>query len=993
MLKRFILVCLVFFGGFLVACSGDDNLSGGGGDVSPAPVGSTATVVVRHPILRAVPSEVTELRFLGRDVSGAVVFGPETRPKSAEIRLQVPVTVARLHIEYLVNGRLTGVFSTPLSLTPGQVYVLQDPKFTLLDELEALAVHPRAAVVTQGAAQAFTAEGRFTGGTVHDVTPEAAWSSSNSSVATVDALGRVTAVAPGDASITATLQGQSASGQVHVTAATLQSLTVSPQSATVQRGATRQFTATGAYSDGTSADVTEQVTWTSGNPAVATLDSTGLATGQSAGTTSVQASLSGVTAGATLTVQPSSGALQGNRNFVSDSGEDSVAVGDFDGQNGPDLVLGQQRLGVIQVYRNQGDGTYSGTPDEYPVPGGQFTVVGLTVADFDGQNGPDIACANFGDNSVSVFFNQGNGAFGSPLRLASGTFLQGIASGDLDGANGPDIAVIDQGTNSILLYFNQGNGTFGPQVSHFGGVNPTDLAIGELDGANGPDIAVTQNQTNQVMVLWNQGGGNYAMATDKFYATNNGPMGIAIGDLDGQSGPDLAVACTGSSSVSVLFNQGGQSFNRADVNAGAGPFAIAVGDFDGKDGLDLAAPSQAQEAAGTSVTTAILLNQGNGTFSTSFLDTGDFTDAVATSDLDGKNGDDLVLGHFGLSVALNQGNGLFYPYATVALGHDVTSAGVAAGDLEGSNGPDVVVGADSQISVLLNDGQGRLGAPVDYPLGASGGGAVALADFDDKTGLDVAAVNQNGVAVFLNQGDGTLLPAVQYAVGGGAGSIAVGNFDGQSGPDIAVVELGNSGVSVFYNRGDGTFLPAVRLSTPSDANCVAAGNFDGQNGDDLVVGAEASGNPSLARVFLSQGAGFDAGTDYPVQEAPFAIAVGDFDGVNGLDIAVDGLDENSYGILVNQGNGTFGTEQDQALHFFAFGLASGDLDGDGRDDLVAAGSSLGVVLSPLTPPPTLTRPTYAQHSFSAALADFNRDGLLDVAAPLDDKLGVMLGQP
>lgn len=992
MLKRFLSVCLILFGGILVACSGDDNLSGGG-QPGPGPVGSTATVLVRHPLLRAIPSQVTELRFVGRDASGAVVFGPDTRPKAGEIRLEVPVTVTRLHIEYLVNRQLTGVFSTPLSLTPGEVFVLQDPKFTLLSELESLAVHPKNAVVTQGSSQAFTAEGRFTGGTVHDVTPEAAWSSSNPSVATVDAFGRVTAVAPGDATITASLQGQSAGGQVHVTAATLQTLSVSPLSATVNRGATEQFQVTGTYSDGTTVDVTEQVSWTSGNPAVATIDSTGLATGQSAGTTSIQASLSGVTAGASLTVQPSSGSLQGNRNFVSDAGEDSVAVGDFDGKNGPDVVLGQQRLGVIQVYLNQGDGTYTGTPDEYPVPGGQFTVVGLTVADFDGQNGPDIACANFGDNSVSVFFNQGNGNFGSPLRLASGTFLQGIASGDLDGANGPDIAVVDQGTNSILLYFNQGNGTFGPQVSHFGGVNPTDLAIGDLDGANGPDIAVTQNQTNQVMVLWNQGGGNYTIATDKFYDTNTGPFGVAIGDLDGKNGADLAVACTGSSSVSVLLNQGGQSFNRADVNAGPGPFAIAVGDFDGKNGLDLAAPTQAEEVGGTSVTTAILLNQGNGTFSTSFLDTGDFTDAVVTSDLDGKNGDDLVLGHFGLSVALNQGNGLFYPYATYALGYDVTGGGVAAGDLEGSNGPDLVVGGDSQISVLLNDGQGHLGAPVDYPLGTTGGGAVALADFDDKTGLDVAAVNQNGVAVFLNKGDGTLLPAVQYAVGGGAGSIAVGNFDGQNGPDIAVVELGTSGVSVFYNRGDGTFNPAVTLATPSDANCVAAGDFDGQNGDDLVVGAEASGNPSLARVFLSQGTSFDAGTDYPVQEAPFAIAVGDFDGANGLDIAVDGLDENSYGILVNQGNGTFGTEQDQALHFFAFGLASEDLDGDGRDDLVAAGSSLGVVLNPLNPAPPLTRPTYAQHSFSAAVADFNRDGLLDVAAPLDDKVGVMLGQP
>ena len=118
----------------------------------------TATVVVRSLLLpRAIPVEVTTLRFTGRDPAGSVVFGPESRPKAAEIRLQVPITVSRLHIDYLVGNQLVGVYSTPLQLVANQVVTLQDPNFTTVNELEDLTVRPQQAVITAGLTHPFTA--------------------------------------------------------------------------------------------------------------------------------------------------------------------------------------------------------------------------------------------------------------------------------------------------------------------------------------------------------------------------------------------------------------------------------------------------------------------------------------------------------------------------------------------------------------------------------------------------------------------------------------------------------------------------------------------------------------------------------------------------------------------------------------------------------------------------------------------------------------------
>ncbi|MHC4716036.1 MAG: FG-GAP-like repeat-containing protein [Planctomycetota bacterium] len=119
------------------------------------------------------------------------------------------------------------------------------------------------------------------------------------------------------------------------------------------------------------------------------------------------------------------------------------------------------------------------------------------------------------------------------------------------------------------------------------GTEPRSVAVGDLDGANGPDLAVANRYSDDVSVLLNQGNGTFAAAVA--YTAGDGPQSAAIGDLDGVNGPDLAVANGVGDDVSVLLNQGDGTFAAAVVYAaGDGPISVAIGDLDGVNGPDLA---------------------------------------------------------------------------------------------------------------------------------------------------------------------------------------------------------------------------------------------------------------------------------------------------------------------------------------------------------------------------------------------------------------------
>ncbi|MBJ6727384.1 DUF3443 family protein [Geomesophilobacter sediminis] len=181
--------------------------------------------------------------------------------------------------------------------------------------LASLAIAPSAPKIALGTTQAFTVTGTYTDNSTADLTGSVTWSSSATSVATIgSSAGSVvaTGLGVGQTTITATLGDITASTTLTVTGASLVSITVAPGDSSLALGLTRNFTASGTFSDSTTQDVTDIATWSSSAPGVATISNSagtvGQATAAAVGTTTITATVTptagsvGIVGSTTLTV-------------------------------------------------------------------------------------------------------------------------------------------------------------------------------------------------------------------------------------------------------------------------------------------------------------------------------------------------------------------------------------------------------------------------------------------------------------------------------------------------------------------------------------------------------------------------------------------------------------------------------------------------------------------------------------------------------------------
>ncbi|MDW8283104.1 MAG: Ig-like domain-containing protein [Myxococcales bacterium] len=176
--------------------------------------------------------------------------------------------------------------------------------------LSAIEVTPSDPTLAKGTTVQLVATGTYSDGTVQDISSLVSWTSSDATVAAVSnasgSRGLVSALAAGNAMLTARLGDKIGTTALTVTNATLVSLTVTPPMPVRSKGTQQPFVAIGTFSDKSTQDLTDQVTWASSDAAVATIsnaaDTKGLATGVAKGTAMISATLGGLTATTRLTV-------------------------------------------------------------------------------------------------------------------------------------------------------------------------------------------------------------------------------------------------------------------------------------------------------------------------------------------------------------------------------------------------------------------------------------------------------------------------------------------------------------------------------------------------------------------------------------------------------------------------------------------------------------------------------------------------------------------
>lgn len=159
-----------------------------------------------------------------------------------------------------------------------------------------------------GVSSQFSALGVYSDGTTLDITNSVNWVSSAPTIADINSSGLLTALSAGSTNITATLAGVTSNTQVYtVTSSSLTTILINAPNTSLPVGITTQYTATGIYSDGSTADITNNVVWTSSSSSIASISNSigshGLATALSAGSSSITATQNSVTSSvSTLTV-------------------------------------------------------------------------------------------------------------------------------------------------------------------------------------------------------------------------------------------------------------------------------------------------------------------------------------------------------------------------------------------------------------------------------------------------------------------------------------------------------------------------------------------------------------------------------------------------------------------------------------------------------------------------------------------------------------------
>ncbi len=707
-----------------------------------------------------------------------------------------------------------------------------------------------------------------------------------------------------------------------------------------------------------------------------------------------------------------------------------AVVADFNGDGFPDVAAVQEIFtSGFSLVLNDGHGGFGPAIHYSSI----LPSLGIAAADFNGDGFKDVAVSNTGQNfegnSISVFFNEGNGTFGTGHRYTTGLGPVGLATADFDNDGDMDLAVADYGFiangDSISLLLNNGNGTFATRHNYRVGVAPYRMAAADINSDGFIDLAVGREQ-QKLSILINNGTGGFNQPT--IYNVLRGGGGdfypdVCVADMDNDGDQDVLYVSTRTwinddTGVIALFRNNGNGTLAAVqyiplIWFTAGPVDVNTGDLNNDGWLDIVAAHH-DGRAGDGV--EVVLSNGHGGFQSAIrYPAGQTTSAALVSDVDSDGDLDIIsIDNYSLemTVHFNSGNGHFpiprlfnvEPYSTF----------LDAGDIDGDGDLDIVtsssgVAVGTPVSILKNHGNGVFDPHIALSL-AGGGACAKLRDLDSDGDLDLLVMSPNTAPPYdfftaMNNGSGTFGSFTRWPVGGcGWGDIDAVDLDNDGDLDVIVTEYEacindpNSGRRVYIslNNGNGTFAPAYFIPTSGNPYAITIGDYNHDGIIDVVTDHYGSyGANNWIEVHLGNGhGGFLSNTVYEVGQGPYDIVSADFNRDGNLDLATGNAGAGDIGIetmsvLLGNGNGTFrpavtydGSYSPDLLG--VTGITSGDIDHDGDIDLLVSNTGsndLSVYLNDgLGNFNFAMRYGVNSDAFSPLYADFNGDGIGDVAS-------------
>jgi alpha-tubulin suppressor-like RCC1 family protein len=645
----------------------------------------------------------------------------------------------------------------------------------------------------------------------------------------------------------------------------------------------------------------------------------------------------------------------------SGSSPNALAIADLDKDGWQDIVISNGGSNAISTLLNTSTTTTTNFASRVLFTASTFTR-GVAIADIDGDGKPDIAATNSTGSNVSVFRN--TTTFSGTLRLDTkidysvGTSLSPmhLAFGDVNSDGKLDIVTANNNGNNISTFINtsvSGTVSFNAAVNKSSAPRPVSIGFADLDADGKIDVAMANNSSSLSVFKNTTTNSNPTYANSIDFATGSLTFAHAMGDIDGDGKIDAVVVTNFNNAIVVVRNAPVYSTN-ANLSA-------------------LTTTAGAISPTFTANTTSYTASVSNATTSIAVTPTKQQDSAKLEIQLNGGAYTSIASGSPSSALTLNLGantinirvtaqDGTTIKIYTLTVTRNAPPTITSISPTSGAVGTTVTIAGTFFNSTPANNvvffGAAKAtvtaatttSLTVTVPIGAT---YAPITILNTASFLTASSKQYFNTTYKPNKGSITnidMTASANFTVNSDPQQVAIGDIDGDGKVDAVVVDYGNSKVSVLLNTsttGTVSFATKVDFTTTTRPYSVALGDINNDGKLDIVTADFLTNTVSVFRNTSTSGSVSFAARVDKLSGLAIAVhqflAVADIDGDGKQDVIIANQGTSNVSVLRNTSASTTSITFATFITFSTVtgpsGIVVGDIDNDGKPDLVVSGET------------------------------------------------------